>query len=124
MSNSESENTDNGEKSSKLKKFRSKNMDDLKTMQREELCAYIESLHGVLKQQEKKLKKYKEKLRKLVCLQILLDWKEIINEKLIFKEAKINIPKEDKEDKQSPDNPQATANSNEKKETNETDDCK
>ncbi|XP_005192062.1 angiogenic factor with G patch and FHA domains 1 isoform X1 [Musca domestica] len=99
MPNSESENTDNGEKSSKLKKFRSKNMDDLKTMQREELCAYIESLHGVLKQQEKKLKKYKEKLRKL--------------------EAKINISKEDKEDNQSPDNPQATANSNEKKETDD-----
>ncbi|XP_075168999.1 angiogenic factor with G patch and FHA domains 1 isoform X4 [Haematobia irritans] len=65
LSNSDSENTENEDKSSKSKKFYPKKMDKVKEMQVEHLHEYIESLHCLIKQYEKKLKKYKDKIRKL-----------------------------------------------------------
>ncbi|XP_059224941.1 angiogenic factor with G patch and FHA domains 1 isoform X5 [Stomoxys calcitrans] len=70
MSNSDSENTENEEKSSKAKKFHLKKIDKIKDMHVDQLHEYIENLHSLIKQHEKRLKKYKEKIRKLLQQQI------------------------------------------------------
>lgn len=73
MSNSESENTENDEKSSKARRFRPKKMDAIKEMPVDNLFEYIENLHSLVKHQEKKLKKHKDKIIKLVCTTFLLN---------------------------------------------------
>ncbi|XP_073812707.1 angiogenic factor with G patch and FHA domains 1 isoform X3 [Musca autumnalis] len=64
-SDSENENTDNEAKSEKTKKFRTKSMEIVRTMANEELYEYVERLQILLKHQERKLKKYKDKIRRL-----------------------------------------------------------
>lgn len=76
MSGSETENNENDEKSSKSKKVYIKRMKDVKQLPLDRLHEYIESLHWLIRQHEKKQKRYKDKIRKLVrstwCLKYII----------------------------------------------------
>uniref|UniRef100_A0A1A9WQW0 Uncharacterized protein n=1 Tax=Glossina brevipalpis TaxID=37001 RepID=A0A1A9WQW0_9MUSC len=77
MSSSDTENSEKCEKSAKSKRFIQKTTKELKELEEEKLYQYIECLHGVLNRNERKLKKYKgktKKLQKRFCL-----WKLRLN---------------------------------------------
>lgn len=74
MSNSDTENTDRDDSKSTNKKFDIKSLEELKKFDSESLFSYIKNIHGLVKKQEKKIKKYKNKINKLVVSIIDVDF--------------------------------------------------
>lgn len=66
MSSSETENSEKCEKSLKSKRFIQKTIRELRQLEGDKLFQYIERLHNLLNRNERKLKKYKAKTKKLV----------------------------------------------------------
>uniref|UniRef100_A0A1B0G744 Angiogenic factor with G patch and FHA domains 1 n=1 Tax=Glossina morsitans morsitans TaxID=37546 RepID=A0A1B0G744_GLOMM len=66
MSSSETENSEKCEKSLKSKRFIQKTIRELRQLEEDKLFQYIERLHNLLNRNERKLKKYKAKTKKLV----------------------------------------------------------
>ncbi|KAL9915888.1 angiogenic factor with G patch and FHA domains 1 isoform X2 [Glossina fuscipes] len=65
MSSSETENSEKCEKSLKSKRFLQKTIRELRQLEEDKLFQYIERLHNLLNRNERKLKKYKAKTKKL-----------------------------------------------------------
>uniref|UniRef100_A0A1B0A775 G-patch domain-containing protein n=1 Tax=Glossina pallidipes TaxID=7398 RepID=A0A1B0A775_GLOPL len=65
MSSSETENSEKCEKSLKSKRFIQKTIRELRQLEEDKLFQYIERLHNLLNRNERKLKKYKAKTKKL-----------------------------------------------------------
>ncbi|KAI9586236.1 hypothetical protein GQX74_002083 [Glossina fuscipes] len=62
---SETENSEKCEKSLKSKRFLQKTIRELRQLEEDKLFQYIERLHNLLNRNERKLKKYKAKTKKL-----------------------------------------------------------
>ncbi|TMW39481.1 hypothetical protein DOY81_015439, partial [Sarcophaga bullata] len=66
MSNSDTENTDKDDNKSINTKFEIKSIEELKELKSENLFSYIDNIHRLFKKQDKKIKKYKNRINKLI----------------------------------------------------------